>query len=104
MNNRERMGRWWTVNQIPDLTVVAEVAANTITAAHGRDHDHALSVQYCHPHAVQVVYLGRRALTVCHDCRSDSGFLPFREAERLADGHRDQTRSASASLALAAAS
>jgi hypothetical protein len=92
------------VNQIPDRTVVAEVAACTVTAAHGRDHDHALSVQYCHPHAVQVVYLGRRALTVCHDCRSDSGFLPYKEAERLADGHRDQTRSTNAYPELAAAS
>lgn len=76
----------------------AGVAACLATAAHGRDHDHALSAQYCHPHSVQVVYLGRRALTVCHDCCQDSGFLPSREAERLAEAHRDQTRGACVSL------
>jgi hypothetical protein len=86
------------VNQSPVRAEVAEVAACTVTAAHGRDHDHALEVQCCHPHAVQVVYLGHRALTVCHDCRVDSGFLPYREAERLAEGHRDQTRAASEHL------
>jgi hypothetical protein len=78
---------------------MAEVAACTLMAAHARDHDHALSVQ-CHPHAVQVVYLGHRALTVCHDCRTDSGFLPYREAELIATGHRDQTSGASVPLAL----
>jgi hypothetical protein len=61
-------------------------------------------VESCHPHAVQVVYLGHRALTVCHDCRADSGFLPSKEAERLADGHRDQTREVSVHLTGAAAS
>jgi hypothetical protein len=68
----------------------AEVAASTTTAAHGRDHNHAPGGQ-CRPHVVEVVYLGHRALTLCHDCRADSGFLPSREAERLAEGHRDQT-------------
>jgi hypothetical protein len=92
------------VDQVTDRAVVAEVAACTATAAHERDHDHTLSVQCCHPHAVQVVYLGQRALTVCHDCRADSGFLPYREAERLAEGHRDQTRGASVSLVRAEAS
>jgi transcriptional regulator with XRE-family HTH domain len=100
----ERMRRWWTVDQLPGRAEVAEVAACTVTAAHGRDHNHAFGVQCCHPHAVQVVYLGHRALTVCHDCRTDSGFLPCREAERLAEGHRDQTRGASVSLTGAAAS
>jgi hypothetical protein len=98
------MRRWWIVDQVPGRANVAEVAACTVTAAHGRDHHHGLSEQCCHPHAVQVVYLGHRALTVCHDCRTDSGFLPYREAERLADGHRDQTRGASVSLTLAVAS
>jgi hypothetical protein len=92
------------MNQMPGRTLVAEVAACTAIAAHARDHDHAHSVQTCHPHEVQVVYLGRRALTVCHDCRADSGFVPCREAERLAEGHRDQTRGASVSLVGAAAS
>jgi len=92
------------VDQIPGRAEVAEVAACTAMAAHGRDHDHALGMQSCHPHAVQVVYLGHRALSVCHDCRTDSGFLPYQEAERLAEEHRDQTRGASVSLTHAAAS
>jgi hypothetical protein len=93
----------FSVDQVPGRTGMAEVAACTATAAHGRDHDHPSGTQCCHPHTVQVVYLGPRALTVCHDCRTDSGFLPYREAERLATGHRDQTRGASVSLALAVA-
>ena len=92
------------MEEVPDRADVAEVAAGTATAAHRRDHDHALSVACCHPHAVEVVHLGQRALTVCHDCGADSGFLPYRQAERLAEGHRDQTRVASVALPRAAAS
>jgi hypothetical protein len=92
------------MDQAPARTMVAEVAANAATAAHCRDHDHLPGATCCHPHAVQVVYLGHRALTVCHDCRADTGFLPSREAERLADGHRDQTRGDNAPLLLAKAS
>lgn len=80
------------------LAEVAGVAACTAEAAHGRDHDHSLDRQCCHPHVVEVVYLGSRALTVCHDCRADSGFLPSREAEHLAAQHRDQTLQASVRL------
>jgi hypothetical protein len=47
---------------------------------------------------VEVVHLGPRAVTVCHDCRLDSGFLPYREAESLAAGHREQTRDVSVKL------
>ena len=90
------------MDQMLGRAKVAKVAACTAAAAHRRDHDHALSVQCCHPHVVEVIYLGDRALTVCHDCGSDSGFLPCREAERLAEGHRDQTRGASVSLVRAA--
>ena len=85
------------------LTEVAGVAACTAEAAHGRDHDHALDRHCCHPHVVEVVYLGPRALTVCHDCRTDSGFLPCRDAERLAEQHRDQTLGGSVSLTRLAA-
>jgi hypothetical protein len=49
-------------------------------------------------------YLGHRALTVCHDCRADSGFLPGRAAERLAQLHRDQTHGANVVLTRAEAS
>jgi hypothetical protein len=77
---------------------ITEVAACTMTAAHRRDHDHSLSVDDCHPHVVEVVHLGGRALTVCHDCRLDSGFLPRREAEALAAGHREVTREGSVEL------
>jgi hypothetical protein len=93
------------VHQLPARDEGGEVAACTAAAAHGRDHDHATSPACCHPHAVQVVYLGHRALTVCHDCGTDSGFLPCREAESLAEGHREQTRAENVSLmALAATS
>jgi hypothetical protein len=80
------------------------VAACTAKAAHARDHDHAVEGQRCHPHLVKVVYLGHRALTVCHDCRADSGFLPYREAERLAEVHRVQTLGARVLLTAAATS
>lgn len=66
------------------------VAACTAAAAHRRDHHHA-SDGTCHPHAVEVVHLGHRAVMVCHDCESDSGFLPEREAEVVAQAHRLQT-------------
>lgn len=68
----------------------ALVAACTAAAAHRRDHHHAAAMT-CHPHAVEVVHLGHRAVMVCHDCESDSGFLPEREAEAVAHAHRIQT-------------
>ena len=68
----------------------ALVAACTAAAVHRRDHHHALAGT-CHPHTVEVVHLGHRAVTVCHDCASDSGFMPEREAEALAQTHRTQT-------------
>jgi hypothetical protein len=87
-----------------DRLKVDQVAACTITAVHGRDHTHAFTVECCHPHAVELVFLGRRhAMTVCHDCRLDSGFLPRWEAEHLAERHRDRTREVSVSLPLAQA-
>lgn len=92
------------VEQLPGRSDVVWVAECTAKAAHERDHDHSLSAERCHPHHVEVVHLGNRALTVCHDCRADSGFLPYREAERLAESHRDQTRGADDSLLGAAAS
>jgi len=92
------------VEQVTDWLKVPEVAACTATAAHGRDHDHGAGALCCHPHTVEVIFLGRRALTVCHDCRADTGFLPYREAEALAGEHRDQTRGANVSLPLPVAS
>jgi hypothetical protein len=80
------------------MTRVTEVAACTRAAVHRRDHHHRLASEDCHPHVVEVVHLGHRAVTVCHDCRLDSGFLPRREAESLAAGHREQTREASVRL------
>lgn len=67
-----------------------QVAACTVAAAHRRDHHHERARE-CHPHAVEVVHLGHRAVTVCHDCRADSGFVPEREAETLARRHLEQT-------------
>jgi hypothetical protein len=78
--------------------IVTEVAACTTAAAHRRDHTHGLGADDCHPHVVEVVHLGRRAVTVCHDCRLDSGFLPRLEAEALANGHRELTRDVSVAL------
>lgn len=77
---------------------VTEVAACTMAAAHRRDHKHSRGADDCHPHAVEIVHLGRGAFTVCHDCRLDSGFLPHREAESLAAGHRELTRDVSVKL------
>ncbi len=68
----------------------AAVAACTVEASHRRDHHHG-DDGACHPHLVEVVHLGRRAVAVCHDCCRDSGFLPEREADRLADAHRQET-------------
>lgn len=67
------------------------VAACTVDAVHRRDHHHA-DDESCHPHLVEVVHLGRRAVAVCHDCRLDSGFLPERDAEGMATAHRQETR------------
>jgi hypothetical protein len=86
-----------TMEQQP-VTRGTEVAAATVAAAHRRDHEHSLGSDDCHPHVVEVVHLGRRAVTVCHDCRLDSGFMPDREAESLAAGHREQTRDVSVEL------
>jgi hypothetical protein len=80
------------------MSRVTDVAACTMAAAHRRDHEHTLGADACHPHAVEVVHLGRGAVCVCHDCRLDSGFLPRREADALAAGHRELTRDVSVKL------
>jgi hypothetical protein len=80
------------------MTRVTEVAACTMAAADRRDHEHALGADGCHPHAVEIVHLGGRAVCVCHDCRLDTGFLPRREAEALAVSHREQARVATVRL------
>ena len=79
-------------------STLADVAACTMAAAHRRDHEHRVGAESCHPHAVEVVHLGSRAVCVCHDCRLDSGFLPARAAAALAAGHRDMTRDVSVEL------
>jgi hypothetical protein len=66
------------------------VAACTVDAVHRRDHHHE-GDEACHPHLIEVVHLGRRAVAVCHDRGRDSGFLPERDADRLASVHRDET-------------
>lgn len=72
-------------------TILADVAGCTAAAAHRRDHHHAPEADCCHPHAVEVIQLGDRGVAVCHDCETDSGFLPRRDAERLAEAHQDET-------------
>jgi hypothetical protein len=76
---------------------ISAVAACTAAAAHRRDHVHAAHEE-CHPHAVEVVHLGTLAVAVCHDCATDSGFLPEREAETLSLTHRRVTSTASERL------
>ena len=71
----------------------ALIAGATAAAVHRRDHHHGQAVS-CHPHVVEVVHLGHRAVTVCHDCESDSGFLPERDAEAVAHAHRAETSGA----------
>ncbi|WP_299447206.1 hypothetical protein [uncultured Phycicoccus sp.] len=66
------------------------VAVSTVEAVHRRDHHHG-GDEACQPHLVEVVHLGRQAVAVCHDCRQDSGFLPERDADRLASDHRLET-------------
>jgi hypothetical protein len=66
------------------------VAACTVDAVHRRDHHHE-GQETCHPHLIEVVHLGRRAVAVCHDCCRDSGFLPERDADQLASAHRHET-------------
>jgi hypothetical protein len=80
------------------MSRVTEVAARTMAAAHRRDHDHSPGADACHPHVVEIVHLGLRAVCVCHDCRLDSGFLSRREAEGLAADHRHLTREVSVVL------
>jgi hypothetical protein len=75
-----------------------DVATCTVAAAHRRDHGHPSTADACHPHAVEVVHLGARAVCVCHDCGADSGFLPRREAETLAAAHRHLTQDGDAVL------
>jgi hypothetical protein len=71
-------------------TQTSAVAACTAAAAHRRDHRHSATDE-CHPHQVEVVRLGVLALAVCHDCASDSGFVPEREAELISLAHRRST-------------
>jgi len=68
----------------------ALVEACTAEAVHRRDHHHPVAAS-CHPHVVEVVHLGQRAVVVCHDCESDSGFIPEREADAVAAAHRGRT-------------
>jgi hypothetical protein len=78
------------------------VAACTTAAAHRRDHDHPAAGATCHPHAVEVVNLGASAVAVCHDCGTDTGFLPQRQAQQIATGHRSETLVGSVALPLRA--
>jgi hypothetical protein len=75
-------------NSSPGATKVAE---STTAAAHRRDHEHHAGEGTCHPHDVEVVHLGDQAFAVCHDCQSDSGYLPHRRAEDVALEHRRHT-------------
>jgi hypothetical protein len=87
-----------TIEMSPSArTSSAAVAACTAAAAHRRDHRHGPHEE-CHPHVVEVVRLGTLAVAVCHDCGSDSGFVPEREAETISLLHRQSTLAESAPL------
>ena len=79
------------MNALHTFASASAVASCTLAAAHRRDHDHGVEVVACHPHVVEVVHLGEHAAMICHDCRTDSGFLPHRVAERIASAHRHET-------------
>jgi hypothetical protein len=79
------------MNALHTFATASAVASCTLAAAHRRDHNHGVDVVACHPHVVEVVHLGEHAAMICHDCRTDSGFLPHREAERMASAHRHET-------------
>ena len=74
------------------------IAACTVDAVHRRDHHHD-SGETCHPHLIEVVHLGRRAVAVCHDCGRDSGFIAEGDADRLASAHRQETADAFSTFA-----
>lgn len=76
------------------------VAACLVDAVHRRDHQHG-DEEACRPHLIEVVHLGRGAVAVCHDCRRDSGFLPERDADRMASTHRQETAVSTDSFQLA---
>lgn len=79
------------MNDARPFTALTDVASCTAAAAHRRDHHHPAGAAGCHPHAVEVIQLGDRGVAVCHDCATDSGFVPRREAERLAEAHQHAT-------------
>jgi hypothetical protein len=81
-----------------ESTLLAMVAASTVAAAHRRDHAHDTVEACCHPHRVEVIRLGRKAVTVCHDCCADTGYLDARDAECVATAHRRQTSAADVEL------
>ncbi|MFY9916530.1 MAG: hypothetical protein WAK18_17790 [Nocardioidaceae bacterium] len=79
------------MTELNTFAAASAVASCTLEAAHRRDHDHSGPDTGCHPHTVEVVHLGERAAMVCHDCHTDSGFIPHREAWHLACDHRSDT-------------
>lgn len=74
----------------------AAVASCTLAAAHRRDHYHVYG-DSCMPHCIEVVHLGKdTAAMVCHDCRTDTGFIDSHQAEAFCRDHVAQTREAAA--------
>jgi hypothetical protein len=81
-----------------DLYAPSAVEEATCRASHRRDHEHGALTPECRPHAVEVVHLGTRAFAICHDCRTDSGYMAEQGARRAASEHRAQTAVRSAHL------
>ena len=80
------------MTELHTFAAASAIASSTLHAAHRRDHDHDGDPDgACHPHNVEVVHLGGQAAMVCHDCRADSGFMPYHEAWQQAHDHRVAT-------------
>jgi hypothetical protein len=80
------------MTELHTFAAASAIASCTLEAAHRRDHTHDdTTLAACHPHNVEVVHLGGQAAMICHDCGTDSGFIPYRDAWDLACDHRTTT-------------
>ena len=91
------------MTELHTFAAASAIASCTLAAAHRRDHSHDGADAGCHPHVVEVVHLGDLAVMVCHDCQTDSGFLPYHDAWHLACDHRRDTDAEAAQPSPAAA-
>jgi hypothetical protein len=43
------------------------IAERALHAVHERDHHHQ-DTDCCHPHNAEMIYFGKKAMVLCHDC------------------------------------